>query len=456
MPRPDEKKGEGVTVDISSFGSNNRVFVDEGHKGHSTEDQKWKKVTKELTKNGFTIEYSATFGQAIESSKEEDFVEYSKAILFDYSYKYFFNDGYGKDFRILNLDSSKFNEELIDVLLLANMISFFEQKDLFNSFRDTYSQYNISVPLWIFIGHKVQEDTSDLLRLIQFFSRLLKNKNNWASLAIDRIIKGKSGLADKSGRDVFARRLPEKNLQWIRERKYSASHILNGIFREVYNVTDSSNLRKLRLIDIKNAAGEIALRLGDSEIFAIINIGNKSEFLKLIKETEDVILDEDRFGSSIFSRIEEENSRINILIGAKKFIEGWNSWRVSSMGLLNIGRKEGAQIIQLFGRGVRLKGKGLSLKRSRFLNPPHPKFIELMETLNIFGIRASYLDIFRSAIEKEEALYHEIVVPTQIMSPFPPNLQILKLQKSLSEFKNERPLLLESLENLLVRVDLRF
>ena len=37
-------------------------------------------------------------------------------------------------------------------------------------------------------------------------------------------------------------------------------------------------------------------------------------------------------------------------------MEGWNSWRVPNMGLLNIGRQEGSQIIQLLGRGVRLKG----------------------------------------------------------------------------------------------------
>ena len=34
------------------------------------------------------------------------------------------------------------------------------------------------------------------------------------------------------------------------------------------------------------------------------------------------------------------------------------------MGLMNVGKGEGAQIIQLFGRGVRLKGYDLSLKRS--------------------------------------------------------------------------------------------
>ena len=53
--------------------------------------------------------------------------------------------------------------------------------------------------------------------------------------------------------------------------------------------------------------------------------------------------------------IKSERSTIHILIGAKKFMEGWSSYRVSTMGLLNVGKTEGSQIIQLFGRGVGLE-----------------------------------------------------------------------------------------------------
>jgi hypothetical protein len=64
-------------------------------------------------------------------------------------------------------------------------------------------------------------------------------------------------------------------------------------------------------------------------------------------------------------------------IGSKKFIEGWDCWRVSAMGLMHVGRAEGTQIIQFFGRGVRLKGYVWSLKRSGHANPPYrPAFID--------------------------------------------------------------------------------
>ena len=59
------------------------------------------------------------------------------------------------------------------------------------------------------------------------------------------------------------------------------------------------------------------------------------------------------------------------------------------MGLMNVGKGEGAQIIQLFGRGVRLKGYDMSLKRSgRTVLPEEierPKHIALLEFLDLVG-----------------------------------------------------------------------
>ena len=96
---------------------------------------------------------------------------------------------------------------------------------------------------------------------------------------------------------------------------------------------------------------------------------------------------------------------MHLLIGSKKFTEGWSSWRVSTMGLMNVGKGEGAQIIQLFGRGVRLKGYDLSLKRSGNTQLPEGverhKHIGVLETLGIFGIHADYMAQFRDFLDEE-------------------------------------------------------
>jgi hypothetical protein len=97
-----------------------------------------------------------------------------------------------------------------------------------------------------------------------------------------------------------------------------------------------------------------------------------------------------------------------LALGAKtmwSLQKGWNSWRVSTMGLMNVGKTEGSEIIQLFGRGVRLKGYGFCLKRSQKIEEEQgiraPRFIRPLETLNIFGIRADYMRQFREYLEEE-------------------------------------------------------
>ena len=113
---PEDKKGEGVTFNVDIFGEKNLLFVDEGHKGNRSEERKWKQVRQKLARSGFTFEYSATFSQVIGVKSIEDvdenalLDEYSKAILFDYSYKYFHGDGYGKEFFVLNLKKFEFEE----------------------------------------------------------------------------------------------------------------------------------------------------------------------------------------------------------------------------------------------------------------------------------------------------------------------------------------------------------
>src|SRR6187200_667484 len=75
------------------------------------------------------------------------------------------------------------------------------------------------------------------------------------------------------------------------------------------------------------------------------------------------------------------------------------------MGLMNVGKGEGAQIIQLFGRGVRLKGFDMTLKRSGQAQLPEgverPKHLALLETLGIFGIHANYMAQFRDFLQEE-------------------------------------------------------
>jgi hypothetical protein len=413
----EEKKGHGVTVDVEYFGKKNLLFVDEGHKGSGGE--KWRDFRKLLADEGFAFEYSATFGQAVAATTKDSSTlveEYGKAILFDYSYKYFYKDGYGKDYRILNL-KEHVTDTSQNILMLANLVSFFEQILVFEENHELIKEYNIEKPLWIFVGSKVkgQKEQSDILTIVRFLSLALKNEGNWTVDSIKRILDGKSGLIDEKDRDIYSPTYPDTKLKYIREKGLTPEEIYKGLLIKVFNVPSSASLH---LVNIKKADGEIALRAGASESFGVINIGDDAEFLKLVKDKEPGIPAEpDELSSSLFASINAPKSKTNILIGAKKFIEGWNSWRVSNMGLLNIGKKEGSQIIQLFGRGVRLRGKDFSLKRSSALEISPPKYLRILETLSIFGIKANYMDQFREYLEEEVGpidTFIEIPIPIKV------------------------------------------
>ena len=417
----EEKTGEGESVPVEAFEGNNLILVDEGHKGSGGEV--WRKIREILAETGFTFEYSATFGQALTAAKNADLVdEYGKAIAFDYSYRYFYGDGYGKNFRILNVKHDDATQT--DILLLGNLLSFYEQRRYFKQNTDTVGAYGLDSPLWAFVGSKVnavytenKQSRSDVLNVVRFLHRFLKNENGWAIESIENILNNDSGLKDDNGTDVFCNRL-----NYLKESRETPTQIYIAILNEVFH-TDSSGA--LHLCDVRNAQGEIALKISSgSQYFGLIYIGDTSAFKKLVQNDNSGIKtdSEDVLTESLFSDINTFDSPINILIGAKKFIEGWDSWRVTAMGLLNIGRQEGSQIIQLFGRGVRLRGKDMCLKRSSAIDGEHPPNLPLLETLNIFAVRANFMTQFRDYLMREGVPPEE---PVQLELPIKPNMNYL-------------------------------
>src|SRR5690625_3174 len=199
----------------------------------------------------------------------------------------------------------------------------------------------------------------------------------------------------------------------------SDEDVFSGINLLVFN--NNTLGANLYLDNLNGADGELGLRVGEADYFGVINVGDERRLYNLAVDNG-VLGGERDFSSSLFKNINDDDSPINVLIGAKKFTEGWSSWRVSTMGLMNVGRSEGSQIIQLFGRGVRLKGYNWTLKRSTELDdyerPPAkiPKVIRYLETLNIFGIRSDYMQQFKEFLEEEglpsnDSIFQKIKIP---------------------------------------------
>ena len=447
------------TVAVGAFEGNNLVLVDEGHRGTGTAAGAWMARRDALVRGGFAFEYSATFGQAVakglivEKAEEENLKSkwkltypgqrfnlasakadtalaltaedkrrarviatreiYAKCILFDYSYKFFYEDGYGKESLILNMNGEAYEQaDNARKYFTACLLSYYQQLWLWNTHRDKLVDFNIEKPLWVFVGNTVSGEESDILEVVKFLADFLNSDAQIKTWLAD-LLADRTQILDAKGNNIFSQRFtPLIGFSGREDDLYA------DILLRVFNAPAR---QRLKLVNIKSSKGELALRVGDAAPFGLINIGEDAGFFSTAESAEAFDNERDDFGGALFGTLNNKNSKLNVLIGSRRFTEGWSSWRVSTMGLLNMGQSEGSQIIQLFGRGVRLKGKGFSLKRSLPQDRPKGVHLEKLETLNIFGVRASYMAAFKDYLREEgitpsdEVL--ELDFPTRINLP---------------------------------------
>ncbi len=417
------------TVAVSAFEGNNLVLVDEGHRGASSgREGQWMRRRDELCERGFSFEYSATFGQAVAADKKLTDT-YARATLFDYSYRWFHGDGYGKDFRIFNLEGQA-DEDWERRYLTAALLVFFQQQWLYQRNGRELEPWQIEAPLWVFVGSRVikaaRDDLSDVVRILKFLSNYATNRST--STADIRVLL-EDGLSTTGGRNLLAGRF-----EALKRSGMSVEEIFRVTLTTAFNAAGGGALQVERL---KGSSGELTLRLGSSEPFGVINVGDPAALAKACEDAGFNVT-ESEFKESVFDRVNENDSPINLVVGARKFTEGWNSWRVSSMGLMNVGKREGAQIIQMFGRGVRLKGRGMSLKRSsrsQAVSREVPDALPDLETLQVFGVQANYMTQFREFLENEGIVAdrEEVLLPVRHTElPADPPLSTIRLAKNVA------------------------
>ena len=394
-----EKKGV-KRVAVRDFGDDNLVLVDEGHLGAS--GRVWRERRRELSRGGFTFEYSATFNQ-VATKKDLDLLHaYSKCLLFDYPYRRFHGDGYGKDYSILNLPGGT-QDENADLYLLGCLLTFCQQLHLWQEHGARWRAFNPAKPLWVFLGKTVTGSSkadratrSDVVRIIRFLGWVLARGDAVRPL-IARLLRGRSGLLD-GDRDFFRDGFP--HLPHAGED--AAGQVYAEICRALFHGPG-----RLHVVYLTAGEGELHLRTADNRPFGVVNVGDSAALYKLLTETPHPDFDVDRemgFAARLFAGVDRPDSPVNVVIGARRFIAGWNSWRVSTMGLMHVGVGEGPEIIQMFGRGVRLKGWNMSLKRhgESGVRPPSDSVaLRELETLYIFGLRADYMQTFRDLLQAE-------------------------------------------------------
>ena len=260
------------TIAVRNLGDQNFLLVDEAHRGMGSQEERgWFKSRARLSEKGFVFEYSATFKEAVTAAKRPEIeASYAKTILFDYSYRYFYEDGYGKDYRIFNLP--KTYEELQFSYLTACLLSFYQQLKLFEDKSIEYAPYNLEKPLWVFVGSSVtkatgtraEKDTvSDVGQIIGFLAEFLKDRVA-SSTEIHRLLTGRAndtGLLDENGGDIFAGSFVYLQHLMATE-KWSVDELLQDVLEKLFQ---SKSGGQLSIARIKGDENEIMLRVGQAE-----------------------------------------------------------------------------------------------------------------------------------------------------------------------------------------------
>ena len=224
------------------FNANNRygrlILVDEAHIGLSgSKEGEFQRFRKEINKgNSFLFEYSATFHNLADNLEED----YQKSVIYDYSYKEFFKEGYGKDFSIKQISEDETRGEDAPERMKANLNENFlmlqEKLEIYNELdykrKDLFSSGEKfpDKPLLAFMGNTVtgdNDDLSDIQSVIAYLARLDGKERAKYSLVFGRKHKG-----------------------------------------------------KLRLTLNRHVEDEILLSYGDGEYFGIVNIGGGDKFFR--------------------------------------------------------------------------------------------------------------------------------------------------------------------------------
>ena len=362
------------------------ILVDEAHIGLSTAsasgtDGAFMDLRKRLNiQNSFLFEYSATFHNIAGDLERE----YEKAIVYDYNYNLFYKDGYGKDYF--------FQDVKEDVL----------QGDENARFGDNlhYNLRNINekIELWHKIDYNDQKKFFETSRfpdkpLIAFMGNTVNNKE-------------KSGKNDDDEVSDIGK-IVNFLAQLTDDEKQKYSYLFNNAYQG-----------KLTLTKNPETDDEILLSYGNGDYWGIVNVGNGAKFIndlaneKVVKNPREkaIISHIEKYS---FRNIDRQESPINVLIGSRKFAEGWNCFRVSVIGLINLGSSKGNKIIQIFGRGVRIKGLKNNGKRTflahnndyfELKNEKEPDKLQKIETLCVFSLKKSYLETFTKAVNQELAI----------------------------------------------------
>lgn len=433
---------------LTSLPSGRLVLFDEGHvgtgaPGEAKNDSFAREIATHLsTGGGALLEFSATYGHISPRSRKARYDGYRHSIPFAYDYSAFHGDGYGKDFVLLSTDSGSGDAAQRSLALdavLASLLVTAAQRRAAETLEVGAAVLRIQPSLSLLLGATVSDKDKDVEEGNSSDETTGSTKLSDVNVLIS-CLAWVAHPANKAELDRRLRHITSNLDSWaaIAEPETAGSRtssVLEGLVTDVlggdlaaavrYLLADASHLALAPTVERGGAPCKDEFHLladGKPDVpIAVIKVGDSYDASGLLS----VLLENDRsvpgIGKVALTRHETsvpvpallvedgdlkllDAPNVAALIGANKFARGWDSPRPSTMVLLNKGKTDGSQLRQMFGRGVRLEGRGGSRKREHVALPPEPEARKewLAQTLFTFGVNATALRNLHVALEREE------------------------------------------------------
>ena len=361
------------------------VILDEAHKGAKNVSKRQAYYAL-MARRGFLFNFSATFTDA-----EDIFTTVKKYNLED-----FVRNGYGKNIYLNKTEYSAFKNQGQEInpaersrIVLKSLITLAYLSMRVREVRAAAGSDKIyHLPLMVTLTGSVN------------YQKTGKKNDLWNFFEVLRQI-----ATDQVDQSIFDRAKEELIDEWSKAKflfDSAGGEILGGGGRRAVKSMTVAKMREVVFLSRKTGAleyihnpknkDELAFKSkATDKPFALIRIGDTSQWKKNLlrgyDETESIQ------EKSFFEKLDQ--NQITILMGSRKFTEGWDTNRPNVINFINIGSREAKKyVMQSIGRGVRiepisdrrrrLSHINLQDAKTKFMSPLEDK-VAAIETLFLFA-----------------------------------------------------------------------
>ncbi len=411
----DEQKEK--IIDFRNYDNNGRwyILLDEAHKG-DREDSKRQQLFAILSRQGFLFNFSATFTDPRDIA----------CTAYNFNLSEYIRRGYGKHIHIFQGETTAFKKTKKDftrdqkqAIVLKGLMMLAVVRQAAAEVRGVFGKL-YHRPLMMTLVNSVNTKDADLKL---FFRELVRIAGG--GIEADQWQTARDELLDelRAGPPFIYEGVRVK-VDVNRIRSLTPEALLAWAF-------NSSRFGGIEVLFRPSNRQEAAFKMKTSEEpFALVRIGDISNWFK--KELSGYEVNHHFNDESFFEKLNQPDSRVNLLLGSRTFYEGWDSNRPNVIMYINIGTSTDAKkfILQSVGRGVRieplpdqrkrfreLKASGGLSDSERLIFEQVKDRIQPLESEFIFGTNREALKTVIEELQKEDTQADSAVIALRRNDP---------------------------------------